>query len=215
MMTDAVLNMDRTARVVIETAGLDWEASPAPGVWRKKLEREAAESGQVTSIVRYDSGSQFDAHLHPLGEEILVLEGVFEDEHGRYPPGSYLRNPPGSSHAPGSGEGCVLLVKLNMIDAEDGETVRLDTRAADWEASRFEGLWIKPLHEFGEERVALVRFDPGVSVPFHDHPRGEEIFVLDGDVQDEHGEYPCGSWGSTAARQRAPAGQHGRVPALR
>lgn len=88
------LNMDRSQRMAVDTGNLEWEASPVAGVWRKKLEREAAESGQVTSVVRYAPGTCFTAHSHPLGEEILVLEGVFSDEHGDYPAGAYLRNPP-------------------------------------------------------------------------------------------------------------------------
>ena len=94
------INMDRNERIVINTAEMGWFPSPASGVLRKPLEREEAESGQVTSIVRYLPGANFSAHVHPLGEEIFVLSGVFEDENGRYPAGSYLRNPPGSSHAP-------------------------------------------------------------------------------------------------------------------
>mgnify|MGYP002064090486 CR=1 FL=1 len=76
----AGLNMDRAQRVVVETAPMDWEASPASGVWRKKLERAGEESGQVTSVVRYAPGSRFAAHEHPLGEEIFVLSGVFADD---------------------------------------------------------------------------------------------------------------------------------------
>ena len=95
----AGLNMDRAQRVVVETAAMDWEASPASGVWRKKLERAGEESGQVTSVVRYAPGSRFAAHEHPLGEEIFVLSSVFADEAGAYPAGTYLRNPPGSSRA--------------------------------------------------------------------------------------------------------------------
>ncbi len=89
------MNMDRTIRVAIGTATMPWEDSPSAGVQRKKLEREAAESGQVTSVVRYAPGSSFSAHRHPLGEEILVLDGVFSDEHGDYPAGTRISSPSG------------------------------------------------------------------------------------------------------------------------
>ena len=95
-----MLNMQFDRAVVINTNEQEWEASSMPGVWRKPLAREAAEHGHTTSIVRYDPGSSFSSHKHPLGEEILVLQGVFSDEHGNYPAGTYLRSPPGSSHAP-------------------------------------------------------------------------------------------------------------------
>ena len=72
-----MLNMDFGERVVIETARVDWVPSPMPGVMRKPLAREDAERGHATSIVRYEPGASFRAHDHPLGEEILELEGIF------------------------------------------------------------------------------------------------------------------------------------------
>ena len=111
--------MDFNQRVVINTAQRDWVASPMPGVMRKPLAREDAERGHATSIVRYEPGARFSAHDHPLGEEILVLEGVFSDETGDYPAGTYFRNPQGFRHAPFSTEGCVLLVKLHQFQADD------------------------------------------------------------------------------------------------
>jgi anti-sigma factor ChrR (cupin superfamily) len=88
-----MLNMQFDQPVAINTSEMEWEASPMPGVWRKPLAREAAEHGHTTSLVRYDAGSSFSPHLHPRGEEILVLEGVFSDEHGDYPAGTYILHP--------------------------------------------------------------------------------------------------------------------------
>ncbi|MEE4251610.1 MAG: cupin domain-containing protein [Alcanivoracaceae bacterium] len=188
------LNMDRSQRLCIDTTLLDWESSPASGVWRKKLEREAAESGQVTSVVRYAPGTRFSAHEHPLGEEILVLEGVFSDEHGHYPAGAYLRNPPGSCHAPFSDSGCIILVKLNQFDPDDHAAVRIRTHESDWRAGLVDGLSVMPLHSHGVSHTALVRWAPGTIFQPHSHPGGEEIFVIDGLFEDEYGQYPTGSW---------------------
>ncbi len=186
--------MDRTIRVAIGTATMPWEDSPSAGVQRKKLEREAAESGQVTSVVRYAPGSSFSPHRHPLGEEILVLEGVFSDEHGHYPAGTYLRNPPGSSHAPASDPGCTLFVKLNMFHPDDSDTVRVDTSSAAWRPGLANGLSVMPLHEFRNEHTALVRWQPGTQFPAHLHEGGEEIFVVSGEFEDDRGSYPAGTW---------------------
>lgn len=169
------LNMDRSQRMAVDTGNLEWEASPVAGVWRKKLEREAAESGQVTSVVRYAPGTCFTAHSHPLGEEILVLEGVFSDEHGDYPAGAYLRNPPGSSHAPFSEGGCTILVKLNQFDADDLASVRIRTSEASWRPGLVDGLSVMPLHSHGVSHTALVRWAPGTVFQPHSHPGGEEI----------------------------------------
>jgi len=186
--------MDRSLRVAIETAGLPWEDSPAVGVQRKKLEREAAESGQVTSVVRYLPFSQFSAHLHPLGEEILVLSGVFQDEHDSYPAGTYLRNPPGTRHAPACENGCELLVKLNMFDPQDLEPVCINTLTTLWQPGVVPGLSVMSLHSFKTEHTALVRWDPETRFNPHTHPGGEEIYVLDGVFEDEQGVYPKGTW---------------------
>lgn len=193
-MKNETLNMDRSLRVAIETGAMQWEKSPAPGVWRKKLEREAAESGPVTSVVRYDANSRFSAHLHPLGEEIFVLSGVFQDEHGQYPAGTYLRNPPGSRHAPACEAGCELLVKLNMFDPGDLETVCIDTNTAEWSTGPEPGLSVMPLHSHRTESTALARWEPGTRSDLYTHPDGLEIFVLSGVLEDEQGFYQTGTW---------------------
>ena len=188
-----MLNMDFTRPVVIDTNQMDWQASPMPGVWRKPLAREADEHGHTTSVVRYDPGSSFSPHQHPLGEEILVLEGVFSDEHGDYPAGTYLRNPPGSSHSPGSVPGCVLLVKLDQFDPGDGETLRVDTGADAWLEAEGK-IQIMPLHDFDNESVALLKWSPNARLRTHQHYGGEEVFVISGALCDEYGRYPAGTW---------------------
>ena len=188
-----MLNMNFTQRVVINTTQQEWIASPAKGVWRKPLEREAKESGHTTSIVKYEAGSHFATHYHPFGEEILVLEGVFSDENGDYPAGSYIRNPPGSHHAPFSNEGCVILVKLNQFDPQDLAEVRINTNKAEW-LPGIGGLQVMPLHEFGHERVALVKWPKGEQFHAHQHFGGEEILILSGEFQDEFGIYPKHTW---------------------
>ncbi|MCG6321632.1 cupin domain-containing protein [Vibrio alginolyticus] len=188
-----MLNMDFSKRIVIDTAQQEWIASPSKGVWRKPLEREAKESGHTTSVVKYEPNSQFSTHSHPQGEEILVLEGVFSDEYGDYPAGTYLRNPPGSQHAPFSEEGCVILVKLNQFESEDLETVRINTNQASWQ-SGVGGLQVMPLHNFEHEHVALVKWPKGEKFQPHRHFGGEEIFVLSGEFRDELGTYPALSW---------------------
>jgi len=185
--------MDFTQRAVINTADVDWQPSPKAGVWRKPLARAEAERGHATSVVRYEPGARFSAHDHPLGEEMLVLEGVFSDESGDYPAGTYLRNPEGFRHAPFSKEGCVILVKLYQFQPTDGAKVCIDTNTAVWRAG-IGGLSVLPLHEHRGESVALVRWPAGEHFQPHVHMGGEEIFVISGEFCDEYGRYPAGSW---------------------
>lgn len=188
-----MLNMDLDKIVVINTAEQAWQASPCEGVWRKPLAKEAAEHGHTTSIVRFDPGCSFAEHDHPLGEEILVLEGVFSDQYGDYSAGTYLRHPPGSKHIPFSKKGCVLFVKLDQFDPNDGEKVCIDTHKADWLPGQGK-LEVMPLHEFENESVALVRWPSNSKFQPHMHFGGEEIFVISGTFIDEYGSYPQGSW---------------------
>lgn len=67
------------------------------------------------ALVRWAPGTHFTAHTHWGGEEILVLEGVFSDEHGHYPEGTWLRSPHGSRHQPFSDEGCLIYVKTGHL----------------------------------------------------------------------------------------------------
>lgn len=188
-----MLNMNMSQRVVIDTAQQAWVASPTPGVWRKPLAREFAEAGHATSIVRYDAGTSFAEHVHTGGEEIYVLEGVFSDESGDYPAGTYLRNPPGSRHSPFSRQGCTIFVKLHQFAAGDTATVRIQSHDALWSLGHGR-LQVLPLHEFGNEHTALVRWPAGERFVPHRHVGGEEILVLSGTFRDEHDDYPQGSW---------------------
>ncbi len=188
-----MLNMQFDKLVVIDTGTMDWEASPMAGVWRKPLAREAAEHGHTTSVVRYDAGSHFSAHLHPKGEEILVLEGVFSDEHGDYPAGTYIRNPPGSKHSPSSDPGCILLVKLDQFDSSDDTQLRIDTRNTAWMPGESK-LEIMPLHDHERESVFLVKWPADTRLRSQRNFGGKEIFVVSGELQDECGRYPAGTW---------------------
>ncbi|SFR54926.1 cupin domain-containing protein [Thiomicrospira sp. ALE5] len=187
------INLDLTQRVLVNTTKQAWFGSRADGVQRKPLEREAAESGRTTSVVQFMPGSAFPPHQHPQGEEIFVLEGVFSDECGDYPAGSYLRNPPGSQHAPFSKEGCVLFVKLEQFQPGDTQTLAINTQGQAWQAGHG-GLKVMGLHQYGTEHTALVWWPAGEVFQPHTHYGGEEIFVLEGEFIDEHGRYPKGSW---------------------
>jgi anti-sigma factor ChrR (cupin superfamily) len=188
-----MLNTDFSKRIVINSHEMGWLDSPAQGVSRKPLAREAQESGHATSIVRYEKGAKFNRHPHPLGEEIFVLEGVFSDEAGDYPAGSYIRNPPGSRHAPFSVDGCTLFVKLHQFSQGDTAQCVIDTHTAAWVLGLGD-LLVMPLHSFGNEQVALVKWPANAHFPKHQHYGGEEVLVLSGVFKDELGEYPAGTW---------------------
>jgi anti-sigma factor ChrR (cupin superfamily) len=204
------VHADLGQRAVVASDALPWHPSPLAGVERRLLDRDGGEVARATTIVRYAPGSRFAPHHHGGGEEFLVLQGIFSDEHGDYGPGTYVRNPVGSDHAPFSEGGCTILVKLRQMDPADQTRVVIDTRQAAFVPGLVPGLTVLPLHGFGTEQVALVRWQPGTRFPLHVHPGGEEIFVLEGVFEDDQGAYPAGTWLRNPADSRhAPFSESG------
>jgi anti-sigma factor ChrR (cupin superfamily) len=195
MLSERV-NSDFSRRVVIATDALPWIASPQQGVERRPLDRIGGEVARATSLVRYAPGSVFPPHEHALGEEFLVLDGIFSDEQGDYPAGTYVRNPPGSRHSPRTASGCIILVKLRQMALTEKRRTVVNTTSADWQQGDVAGHTRLALYAAGpnEERVAMERLRAGAALPPMQCPAGEEIFVLSGDLIDEQGTYGVGSW---------------------
>jgi len=185
------MNFEETVRVLPDE--YQWIASPADGVSRIPLERVSAESGHKTSFVTFEPGSFFPSHTHPLGEEIYVLDGVFSDQYGDYPAGTYIRNPPASSHQPFTKEGCRLFVKLDQFHPDDTRPVVIRPEEQIWRPG-IGNLRVSSLHTYGTESTALVFWPKNEVFQPHTHWGGEEIVVINGVFIDEYGEYPAGSW---------------------
>jgi anti-sigma factor ChrR (cupin superfamily) len=196
------IRADFDLRAVVRPSEARFIPSPMPGVERILLDRIGEEVARATSIVRYAPGSRFSAHVHGGGEEYLVLEGVFSDESGDHPAGTYVRNPIGSRHAPYSDGGCTIFVKLHQFSPDDRRAVVVDTRRAAFVPTRWPGIASLALHAFGSERTELVRFAPGAREPLHVHDGGEECLVLDGEIEDADGRHRAGTWQRSAVGSR-------------
>lgn len=175
------VNADFSERVLVRTSELDWQASPMKGVDRRMLDRIGGEVARATSIVRYAPGSAFSEHTHDGGEEFIVLEGTFQDEHGDYPAGTYVRNPPTTHHIPRSDDGCTIFVKLWQFDPEDRNQFDLDLDKATFEQVE-EGVFSAALHADKRENVALLRLEPGARHSVGD-AGGAELLVLEGELE--------------------------------
>ena len=182
------IHSDFTKRAVVHAAELEWVASPMAGVERKMLDRVGGEVARATSIVRYAPGSKFSSHIHNGGEEFFVLDGVFQDEHADYPSGSYVRNPPNSSHTPGSQEGCTILVKLWQFDLSDRVEVNINTNQEIAKPVKDRST-VKaiPLFQGDQEDVRIEEWPADKEIPISVHD-GLELFVLEGSFE-ESGEY--------------------------
>jgi anti-sigma factor ChrR (cupin superfamily) len=178
------LNDDLTARTVVHGGKLDWIPSPSKGIDRRMLFRVGDEKARATSIVRYAPQSQFPRHSHPGGEEFLVLEGVFQDENGDYRAGSYIRNPPGSSHAPRSASGCVIFVRLWQFRKEDDvSVVRLAEEKREGSRPDSNRASSKGLFHSAFEDVSIKEWGPGAAVELPNLD-GLELLVLSGGFTD-------------------------------
>jgi anti-sigma factor ChrR (cupin superfamily) len=205
------LNADFSQRAVVHGADLPWLPSPIPGVERRMLDRVGDEVARATTIVRYAPNSQFSSHVHGGGEEFLVLEGVFQDEHGDYPIGTYVRNPPTSSHRPGSAQGCVILVKLWQFDSADRAALTLDTTQQSYVADLTRpGVGLMPLFADHRERVRLERWDAQTEIDLL-ALQGLEIFVIQGSFTESGAVFQRYSWLRlpSGARLSAKAGPVG------
>jgi anti-sigma factor ChrR (cupin superfamily) len=185
---------DFSQKEVVRLGDADWVASPQKGVDRLMLDRIGEEIARATSLVRFAPGSFFPHHEHGGGEEIFVIEGLLEDEHGSYPAGTYLRDPVGTSHTPFTKEGCLLFVKLWQFLPQDVARIVIATKPGEWMRAGRDGMAVLPLHEFGGESTYLFRLAPGIELGHNTHPAGEEMLVLDGVFSDEYGDYPAGTW---------------------
>jgi hypothetical protein len=188
------LNADFTKRAVVHGAAIPWQASPMSGVERRMLDRIGEEVARATTIVRYAPKSQFSPHTHGGGEEFLVLAGVFQDQHGDYPVGTYVRNPPTSRHTPSSVGGCIILVKLWQFDPDDRTQVTIDTTNQPYitDLTR-RGVITLPLFEDDRETVRLEKWAANASINVLALD-GLEIFVLQGGFRESGEVFEPYSW---------------------
>jgi anti-sigma factor ChrR (cupin superfamily) len=191
------LNADMQHLARMDTSALEWAPSPSGSVWRKRVHMMGgAESGQVTSLVRYEPGACFPLHDHPEGEEILVLEGTFSDEHGDWRAGTHLLNPEGFRHAPFSQQGCVIFVKLRQYAGAGREYRKTEIERLAWHPTNRAGVEEKILYdEPGFPDVTrLERWSAGAAPGPIETPGGSEIFVLEGALEDASGRCEVGTW---------------------
>ncbi|WP_201617131.1 cupin domain-containing protein [Psychrobacter immobilis] len=211
-----LINADFSCRAALAAEHYQWVQSPQNGVERVMLDRVGAEKARATSIVRYAPESNFPHHLHPGGEEILVLSGTFSADNSHYPAGWYLRNPPTSGHQPYSHEGAIIFVKLWQMTVDETEHVAINTNdAANWQAQ--DGREICHLYSDIREEVSLQRINVG-EVLFSDAiAGGAEILVLEGTLIDAGQTYQSGGWIrlSVDATSQITAGANGATVYLK
>ncbi|MFD2205291.1 cupin domain-containing protein [Kiloniella antarctica] len=188
------LNADFTQTIIVKPENTNWSPSPAKGVERIMLDRIGEEVARATTIVRFAKDKYFPEHQHDGGEEFFVLEGVFSDQYGDFPAGTYVRNPVGTSHSPHTVKGCIIFVKLWQFDQGDDKQFSINTNTAQWISSTNPDQKILPLHHFNDEIVQMEKWASGSFIHRVAPKGGVEILVLEGSLQDNNERYPQRTW---------------------
>ncbi|MBH0097411.1 cupin domain-containing protein [Psychrobacter sp. NZS113] len=206
-----LINADFSSRAALAVEDQQWVNSPQSGVERIMLDRVGEEKARATSLVRYAPNSYFPHHLHPGGEEILVLSGTFSADDKHYPAGWYLRNPPSSGHTPYSDEGAVIFVKLRQMPSDEDRYVAIDTHD-DGNWTRQGNRDVCALFSDDGEQVSLQRLTAG-DVLFDEDiisgvgAGGAELLVVEGSLLDGDKVYQRDSW------IRLPVGEQSKIKA--
>ena len=189
-------NADLSYRAERNINNIEWETSVMPGVLRKRLDQDESMPPieRVTTVVSFAPDSFFKPHTHDGGEEFIVLEGVFSDQHADYPEGSYVRNPVGTRHKPFSKNGCTILVKLWQMQPNDQKHVVINTRESSlWKQNADNSKQLDLFLNDYEQNVML-KWPKGLTLNQQAFPHGVEYFVLQGSFSDDQGQHSSGGW---------------------
>ncbi len=175
----------------LETAQLAFEPGPREGVERKALESPLLPDHQV-AILRLTPGASLD--VSPESDrELYILEGDLSLPGGNLAAGGYVRLPGSQPFENRSTSGCTLFYREGPFFEGECEPALHQTGPSDWRPGQG-NLRVLPLHNGSTSGTALVHWPAGERFVPHRHFGGEEIFVLSGTFEDEHGRYPAGTW---------------------
>ena len=193
--TPLAVNADFQKRVVIRDEDIDWVPTDSIGVDYKLVEQIPYPKIRQTLFLRCRAGAQILHYREGTQFEFLVLAGEISDESGSYPRGVYVRNPNGSKSKPTSDDGCLLFVKTCQIESGDQEHRIINTNQSKrWLPGPVDNISVLPLHGWGNESIFLMRWEKNCEFKPRLDPQGEEILVLQGELQDDQGSYPRNSW---------------------
>ena len=170
----------------------NWKATETAGVMARRLSPGSPNFFE-TSILRLAPGASLPVFNSRWGIEVFVLDGEWTLPEGSLKVGGYSRRPATYVGENSTKTGCTLLLRTGLFSELDTELTQLQSTDEPWLPGQG-GLTVKPLQSFEGENTALVHWPAGERFVPHQHWGGEEIFVLLGTFEDEHGRYPKGTW---------------------
>jgi len=86
-----------------------------------------------------------------------------------------------------------------------GGSVYVKPQDIEWEPTQFPGISIKTLYEDKEkgELTCFLKWEPGATLPMHNHPEIEQSYVIEGSFYDHEGICRVGSFHETHSDEGA------------
>jgi len=102
---------------ITKSNNIDWQplienGITYEGISVKSLLFDKATNRSKAILLKFEKDASYPYHIHPAGEEILVLEGNCEIHHETLSQGDYLYTPPTGKHSVISKIGCVLFLSI-------------------------------------------------------------------------------------------------------
>ena len=174
--------------MVVESQMFDWSALDVSRAACTHLSApEDVRWAGVQTLAPFDTLNLQASARHDL----YVLRGSVLERGKLHATGTFFsRNQPLSLTAESDGS-LVFCYRDTVARSSGHETWASDEM--DWWDGSVSGMRVAPLSKL-HHRVSLVQWLPGTRAVMHAHPHGEEILVLSGELRDERGTYPAGSW---------------------
>lgn len=178
------MNSDYSKRVLIKEKELEYTSNSKNSFLQKLLSQK---DNQETAIVKMRENSQLNTIPKLNNVEILVLDGIYINELGAHPRGTYLKLSNENELHVKTTTGCTIFRKINYFENE--ENIVINSTSTPWQQG-YGNLKVMPL----DFQSALVLWPKNEKFIPHSHWGGEEIFVLYGRFMDEYGVYPQNTW---------------------
>lgn len=172
---------------------LPWTNTEHAGVARRTLATAVGLQKHDVQLWRIEPGASVPPLAPDVGFEAIVLTGNWQLPEGTLQGGGYARRPPGTTGGDRTESGATLFVRVGAFEANDQDLVHVPTEQRTWQPGQG-NLRVQPLHSTGDAGTALVHWPAGERFVPHQHWGGEEVLVLAGTFEDEHGRYPTGTW---------------------
>lgn len=173
---------------------LSWQPHPVSGVQIAVLHLDQ-DQREITALFHAAEGVQYPVHDHKGPEDIYMLRGDLQVGPITLQTGDFIRSDRGALHPHATQEGCLCLVRSciddsfldigSALESEAHFPFQLSTsRDQIWQPYATDGVEITLLCQDRPrgQITGVLRADPQVHYPLHQHGGMEEILMVSGDL---------------------------------